>query len=224
MVSEPNGTTSGYSTADIKVDTIDDQTLENVANDYNQIDMANMKMVRPWIEDDYGQKPCINAITQFALYKCMHEKCIFATNSLKNWFIHMTVHIQLIDYYKKQNMIEKQTRDKLIKFRECAYCSYKAKKNDHILHHLEAEHHRSIFQCSLCFYRTIEMANMTLHMNNYHPSANGQNEVYLCGDTLEFNQQDEEMLEHGIDYNVKKIQCGQGKNARAKFEIFGFFF
>lgn len=173
-------------------------------------------MVRPWIEGDYGQKPCINTMTQFALYKCMHEKCIFATNSMEHWFIHMKVHLQVIDYFTKENMLEKSTRSNLIKFRECAYCGYEAKANHDVIRHSEEEHHRSIFQCALCFYRTIEMDNMTMHMESFH-SASVQNEVYLCGDTREFNQQDEEILDQDLETNVMKIQCGQGKMREIRF-------
>lgn len=172
-----------------------------------------MEVVRPWIEDDYGRKPAINVITQFALYKCMHEQCIFATNKLEQWLVHMTVHIQLIDFFKKQEVLDKSTRSRLIKFRECSYCGYEAKANHDVVRHLEEEHHRSIFQCSLCFYRTIEYDNMMLHMNTYHPANGGQQEVYLCGDTLEFNQQDDETLDQDVENNVEKMKCGQGKAA-----------
>lgn len=201
---------SNYS-ANIKVDTIDDQILENVADNYNRNVAVHTHVVRPWIEGDYGRKPSINVITQFALYKCMHEKCIFATNSLEQWFIHMTVHIQLIDYFKNRNALDKNTRNQLIKFRECSYCGYEAKSNFDVLRHLEEEHHRSIFQCSLCFYRTIEDHNMLLHLKACHPAINGQVEVYMCGFQREFNQQDDETLDQDVENNVKKMQCGQGK-------------
>lgn len=219
ITGETTGGATIYAADDIKVDPIDDRTLQSIANNYNQNDNANKQMVRPWIGDN-AQKPCINTITQFALYKCMDEKCIFATNSLENWFIHMKVHLQVIDYFKKENMLEKSTRTKLIKFRECAYCGYDAKANHDVIRHLEEEHHRSIFQCSLCYYRTIEMDNMALHMKNFHP-ANSQNEVYLCGDTREFNHQDEEILDQDFEINVTKIECGQGK-LREKFDIIFF--
>lgn len=194
---------------DVKVDQVDEGTLQNIANNYFQNSDTDTKMVRPWIDADYAQKACIDSICQFALYKCMYEKCMFATNSMEKWFIHMKIHLQLIDHFKEKEMLEKFNRDNLIKFRECPYCPYHAKANHDFIRHVEEEHHRSIFQCVLCYYRTIEPDNMVLHMKKYH-RANGRNEIYLCGKTREFEQQDEEILQQDFETNVKKILCGQG--------------
>lgn len=63
----------------VKVDTMDEQTLQNIVDDYNQIPSNEIEFsVRPWLED-YSSKICIDEICQFALYKCMYKQCIFAT-------------------------------------------------------------------------------------------------------------------------------------------------
>lgn len=196
-------------TATIKVNEIDEQTLEAIAAQSNNV---NMQAVRPWIEGDYARS-VIDAISQFAFYKCMHEDCIYATNSMENWFVHMKMHLQVLDYFQKHNALRKCHREKIIKFRECPYCGYEAKTNQDIIIHMEEEHRRAIFQCSLCFYRTIEIDNLILHMNSYH-TASGRKDIYVCGDQRQFEQQDEDILEQDIESNVAKIVCGQGKKCR----------
>lgn len=204
----PTGQDNGNSIEMIKVDAIDEQTLQNIVDGYKK-NYTNTVVVRPWMDGDYGLKSRIDEICQFALYKCMHEKCMFATNSTENWQIHMAVHCQVIDHFKERDSLEKLTRDKLIKFRECPYCGFEAKADHQMLRHMEEDHRRSIFQCTLCFYRTIETDNMVLHMQSCHPDATKK--IMMCGDVREFLQQDEEILSQDCDNYVKKIQCGQGK-------------
>lgn len=168
------------------------------------------KVIRPWIDYDYGRKLHTDQISQFALYKCMHELCIFATNSIQKWFIHMGIHLQLIAYFQSKGYLNTWTRSRLIKFRECGYCGYEAKADHEVIRHMEEEHRRSIFQCALCFYRTIEMDNMVVHMRKFHATS-GRTEILLCGETREFEQQDDELLEQDCETHVDKIRCGQGK-------------
>lgn len=205
----PTGQNAASNIEMIKVDAIDDQVLQNVFDTYDKRD-RNPFVVRPWMDDDYGVKKLfIDDICQFALYKCMYEKCMFATNSMNSWQIHMGVHGQLIDFFQKKGSLEKNMRDKLIMYRECPYCCFTAKADHQVLRHMEEDHRRSIFQCAMCYYRTIEMDNMVLHMQKYHPDAT--KEVLLCGETREFLEQDEEILQQDCENYDKKIQCGQGE-------------
>lgn len=194
----------------IKVDhQLNEETLKNVYDNFGLNETYKCK-VRPWIDYDYGFKLCIDDICQYALYKCMHAKCIFATNSVEKWQIHMGMHHQMMDYFDRQGCLFKQNRDKLIKFRECPYCQFEAKADHQVIRHMEEEHRRSIFQCSFCFYRTNEMDNVVLHMQEYHPKKD-QKQILLCGDTREMLQQDEEILDQDCENHIKKIVCGQGK-------------
>lgn len=197
---------SKYSSGGIKAETLDDVTLKSVADNLNEPYNESDVLVRPWIDCKH-RKRSINVISQFFLYKCMHENCMFATDSEKDWQMHMQVHHQLIGYFERHNLLDKLKRDKLIRFRQCAYCDFQANTDQQYLIHIEEEHQRSIFQCMCCFYRTIEIDNMVLHMKANHPDTH---EILLCGESRRFNQQDEEILALDCDAHVDKIACKQG--------------
>lgn len=184
--------------------------------------------VRPYIFGDYAKKRSTNTVTQYALYKCMFEWCVFATNSEKDWEIHMERHLQLMDALSKKNLLNNDYRSKLIKFRECCYCGSEAKEKQHsahekrhrmelhsayqVCHHMEMQHSRNTFQCAFCFYRTVETDNMVLHMEAYHANAN--HEILVYDVHREFQQKDEEILKEGCDQYITKMKCGQGKMGR----------
>lgn len=154
------------------------------------------------------RKPCTNTIRQFALYKCMHETCLFVTNSRESFQQHMEIHTQFNDCIKQENVLDNSKHDKLIKFRNCAYCDFKSTANQQLIEHIEDVHGRCIFQSTQCFYRTIEIDNMLLHQKTYHPT--NENAILLCGDTCEFQPYDGKILENR-DQNAMKIRCGQGE-------------
>lgn len=206
----------------IKVDQANEQTLQMIESTYESTDSYNI-IVRPWFPHDYAKKPNINMISQFALYKCMYEQCIFATNSEQHWKAHTDMHCQYIEYFKKkinekmQIGLNRTLRERLIKFRECPYCDFQAKADTQFVNHMNEEHRKSIFQCGHCFYRSIEMDNMVLHNQEHHlnvtdPSLPGRNEILVCCEKREFDQHNEEVLGELSDQYVQKIKCGQGKN------------
>lgn len=195
----------------MKIDPQEEQTLKDVAGLYERIKKYTVA-VRPWILYDYAKKLDINLITQFSLFKCMHLQCIFATNSMKQWNDHMEMHLKFIEVFMKENVIHKNTRDEMKKFRECPYCGWHAPNNQHFIRHMQDYHHRSIFQCSYCFYRTSEMDNIVLHHETHH--AERDRDILLCGNKREFEEKDEEEQRHICDLYVTKIKCGQGKTKR----------
>lgn len=206
--------TAGSGTIDhivsmIKVDQMNEEMLKNISVEFNKNETYDF-VVRPWIEHDYGRKFCINDISQFALYKCMYEKCIFATNSAEKWQMHMAIHLQLIEYFKQKNCLFKGNRDRLIKFRECPYCGFEAKADHEMIRHMDEEHRRGIFQCPSCFYRTMEMDTVVRHIEHFHPNDRPK-QIFLCGNTRDFSQQDEEIMYQDCDVYVQKIVCGQCK-------------
>lgn len=198
----------------IEVDTIDEnlspQTLQQIAYEYSHNEMGTtaMLVVRPWMNHDTARKSCINAISQYAMYKCMLEKCHFATNASKLFRKHMEMHEQVIDYYQQKKLLIGDTHQRLIKFRECAYCPFKAEANDQFIEHVERAHRSSILQCAHCYYRSIEVDNMLLHRNAYHPSS--YEAILLCGEKRGFQPHDEDILKNA-NRNVKKIRCGQNQ-------------
>lgn len=188
--------------------------LANVIQCYAKMNGYSIT-VRPWIEEDYARKPSINLFTQFALYKCMHEHCIFATDDEEKWNKHMDKHINVINVFasmmKVQNeTLVRQTRKELVKFRGCPYCNEEFNSNHSHHEHMEEVHRRSIFQCAYCFYRTIEMDNIVLHYEKYH--TNERFEVLMYGEIREYGQGDEESHRALCNQNVHKIRCAQGKD------------
>lgn len=132
-----------------KIDPETEQRLLNVSQaKYDQKDLEKFE-VRPWI-DDFSKKPQIDIMTQFALYKCMHPECVYATDNEQHWESHMKKHIQMIDVLTKcyGEDFGKTIRNKHIKFRECPYCMHMAKSNFQVINHM-AQHRRNAFQ--VCF-------------------------------------------------------------------------
>lgn len=200
----------------LKFDPEEAEKLVKVAESYNRIEEYKT-VVRPWIHRDYARKPSINLLTQFALYKCMHGKCVFSTDSTELWNNHMQAHIELMDALaKKKNNFGRADRNELKKFRECCYCTRESKANHEALRHMDEEHRRSIFQCAHCFYRCIEMDNMVLHNEAHHP--NQSKEILLCGNEREFEQKDESVLKEGPEY-VTRIKCGQGEKKTSEVQL-----
>lgn len=209
----------------MKNDPGDEEILLSVHEEYKALEKSkklNKSLytvnVRPWILEDYAQKRIIITMTQYALYKCMHPWCMYATNSDKDWETHMERHIQLMDALNKRNLINNNNRSELIKFRECPYCGSEAQNRKHsshqVCHHMEMQHSRNTLQCTFCFYRTPEIDNMIFHMRNYHPNAG--REILVYDVHREFQQKDEEILRDGCDQYITKMKCGQGKMATAK--------
>lgn len=177
--------------------------------------------VRPWIIEDYAKKRNINTMSQYALYKCMHQWCIYATNSEQDWNNHMQRHIELMDALSKNDLINNNNRSELIKFRECPYCGSEAQDKKHsahqVCHHMDMHHLRNTIQCAFCFYRTIETDNIVLHMKTYHSDAG--REILIYDVHREFQQKDEEILRDGCDQYITKIKCGQGKISTSFFQV-----
>lgn len=165
--------------------------------------IENGVAIRPWIEGDNAKKPLLHAITQFALYKCMHDECIFATDCQDAWKSHMNRHIEENGKLRKYGALGKD----MIKYRECSYCGKYEKNLPKAIHHMETEHRRSILQCAHCFYRTNEMGNIEIHYGKFH--QNRSREVLLCDQMGGFKEYNHEFHRKCLERNVKKMKCGQ---------------
>lgn len=201
----------------LKDDPAERESHKNIIEHYTQ-SRNYMFNVKQWL-DDSDTKLSVNRISQYALFKCMHPHCIFATDSDDDMIMHMDSHLTFIDVLKAQNSdsLNKTMRDEQIKFRHCCYCDLEANSNRVLINHINDEHSQSIFQCSYCFYRSIEVDSMIQHYESFHPT--NKCEILLYGESREFRQQDYEMLIHDIEINVDKIKCGQGKN-KSRDQIF----
>lgn len=191
----------------MKNDPAEKEHLLAIADHYKQSTTYGFH-VKQWIGEKWT-KPIISVLNQFALFKCMHAQCVFSTNSKEDMEMHMNHHLALIEVLSNENgSIDKAMRAEQIKFRDCSYCDFSGHSNKEILDHVLAEHEQCIFQCAYCFYRSIEVDNITLHYDAHHSKEERQ--IYLCGDVREFREQDREMLQEDVE-KVQKIQCGQGK-------------
>lgn len=132
-----------------KVDYATEQQLLNINSNFDQNKLQYTFEVRPWGINIDSKKPIIDIMTQFALYKCMHPDCVYATDNEQHWETHMKKHIQMIDVLTKHlPTLANANRSKHIKFRECSYCTYMAKADFQVIAHM-ARHRRNAFQ--VCF-------------------------------------------------------------------------
>lgn len=169
-------------------------------------------IVRPYILEDYARKLDINMITQFALYKCMHDACLFACDSEEKWIAHMEQHSSLIDLLGEELKRRPNYKNELLKFGECPYCGYEPNRRkdvkcrllDAVCRHMAMEHIRNTIQCAHCYYRTNEMDNIIFHMERYHPSCDRK--ILLCGIHREFQDSDLEELKQ-CDQHIVRIKC-----------------
>lgn len=189
-----------------KFDENEEEMLVGVCDHYRTKKDQDFK-VRPWIDGDNASKLSMSFITQFALFKCMHENCIFSTNNENDWIQHIDDHIKFIDVLaKRYGLTNDDLRNHQIRFRECAYCPAKKESNDGITWHIAEEHDRSIFQCAYCFYRTIEIDCIALHCDVFH--AKDSQIILMTGFKREFEDKDSDSLNEGEQY-FKDIQCGE---------------
>lgn len=166
----------------------------------------------------YSMEP----IMQYCLYKCMHPKCVFGTNDAMAMHEHMNEHITLMSFIQSKDTLSNEKRQYHSKFRECCYCHMKLGTNKELIEHVQRIHSWSIYQCSHCFYRTIERDNIVTHYRSHHP---GTSTVRLCshlGDKLAFqltNQYQEE-IETLHFPNMPQLKCAAGKFRNIPFAHF----
>lgn len=192
--------------------TLNSSDEEILSNEYKHFESASAYTVdvRPWLINNCSKKRNINTMTQFAFYKCMKEWCVYATDSQKNWKIHMQEHTNSLN----KNQIDKD-QIKLANFYDCPYCGDEQSVDGR---HMEMEHRGSILQCAFCYYRTIEIDNILLHMATYHPNVD--RETLVCGWHRKFRQKDEETIRNECKRNVTRIKCAVGKVQDTEVPLF----
>lgn len=172
--------------------------------------------VTPWIyeseEDNWAIKRNLYAEMQFSLFKCMHPKCIFSTNDGSKFRIHIQSHEALISALDRENELASVVRDIQTRCRECPYCPLN--ETSEIVDHIENDHKQSILQCGNCFYRSIELENIVLHTEKYHPSTPDESKrrILLCDDGQRCitDKTMQLVLEH-LDKSKKLLNCCQCK-------------
>lgn len=193
----------------LKISAEEQERLLNLHNNYDEITSKFNITVRPWFGSDYAKKPRISLFTQYTLYKCMHDECVFATDDPDRFEEHMKKHWDFIDVIQHRIGINKHIRTKHNHFKECPYCNSEFPTNPEFLNHMNIYHRFSPFQCVKCFYRTHEMDNIVLHYEEFHPKIH--KDVLLCHEQREVDEKDFEQIEEYCVENIKKFVCGQGK-------------
>lgn len=171
--------------------------------------------LKPWLHkhsndgDPRGLEDQLRPITLYALYKCMAENCIYSTNDATKMLAHMADHEKLVKYYMRMNGTKELSRRKKCGWLECAYCSHIADLNSLLVQHIEREHSSSPFQCSHCFYRTIEIANMDSHIVQHH-ALEEKISILLCNAKPKIvNAERTELLRSRAKY-VPPFVCNHG--------------
>lgn len=136
-------------------------------------------IVKPWIENDFSTKISFRLDTQYALFKCMHSMCIFATNDRDLHQEHLENHLKFIRVLDNCGKISNDMLQIQEKYLDCCYCDWHLRSCAKLVNHILDEHKISIFQCQYCFYRTIEGDNILLHYEKFHLFEK-KNEFLLC--------------------------------------------
>lgn len=117
----------------------------------------------------------------------MAEKCPFVTNDKNAMRNHLEDHYkmtQMLDKNKEMNLNllenDERMRSCIYGWENCAYCNYTAIKPECLVDHVFTHHSKSIFQCSECFYRTIDIGMFPHHFNLAHSNDNNKT-ILLCG-------------------------------------------
>lgn len=191
----------------IKIDKTERQHFLDVVNHYNEVNKDSIGTVlRPWLENCNARKP-LNIIAQYALFKCMHRECFFATDSEEKWTSHMVEHLKLIDILSQKKWLSNETRSKHIQFRECPYCDTGSKANYQVTAHIESEHRRCIFQCAFCYFRSVEIDGIVLHYDIFHHEE--VQEVLVCGENCEYEYTLDDIFWECEQQYFQKINCGK---------------
>lgn len=226
-VAEPSPATPSKSITKLKADPDAVELLLGAYKSFKEMNGFNI-IVRPYILGDYARKPDINMITQFALYKCMQDACLFACDSKKNWIIHMEQHSNLIDLLKVELKKKPDYKNELLKFCECPYCGYEPNRRkdvkcrllDAVCRHMEMEHLRNTIQCAHCFYRTNEMDNIIFHMERYHSNCDRKILLYGKQDGIDREFQDSDLEElKQCDQHINRIICNLCTFSFGDFQI-----
>lgn len=193
----------------------EENRIQNAIEENMGLESKFTVMVRPWVHDVLqAKKPAIYLMAQFALYKCLHKDCTFATDDDDKWSQHMEKHLGVIKFC---NLIKGMTWSKeerfynYMRYRQCPYCiDFYGQYDGEVATHMIEDHRKSNLQCSHCFYRCIEMDSIVHHYEKYH--SNEPKEILLRSDQREYEYADHEKMKTYVDQNVKKIKCGQGKD------------
>lgn len=199
----------------IKTEPIDEEqnTLIPYITQYTKPppDQNDWTKVKPWIKGNLSAKAKLRWDTQLALHKCMHLTCIFSTNDASKMREHIASHLKMTESTIALKLLTKEKRKMLAGYSECAYCD---DDNVHstIVNHTIKNHSNSIFQCTNCFYRTIELANLISHNERFHKDSVSRQILVCSGErVIDENEMDDvnNEFEGMCEFFKLFLSCGQ---------------
>uniref|UniRef100_A0A182RIV4 C2H2-type domain-containing protein n=1 Tax=Anopheles funestus TaxID=62324 RepID=A0A182RIV4_ANOFN len=112
-------------------------------------------ILKPWTKESLTKcwdwcSPMLDENSLNKLYKCMGSYCSYSTNDTGAMISHLHGHEDYVDILK------------------CAYCVASFKEIHELIAHIKIEHGQCRYQCSYCFYRSLDAANVLNHQKIYH--------------------------------------------------------
>lgn len=114
-----------------------------------------VNVLKPWTKEPMTKcwdwcSPMLDSESLKKLYKCMGSYCSFTTNDTDAMVVHLQNHEDLLEILR------------------CAYCVLTFNQIGEMVAHIKIEHGQCRFQCSYCFYRSLDAANVLNHQKIYH--------------------------------------------------------
>ncbi|XP_035898481.1 uncharacterized protein LOC118506003 isoform X2 [Anopheles stephensi] len=112
-------------------------------------------VLKPWTKEPMTKcwdwcSPMLDGESLTQLYKCMGSYCSFTTNDTCAMVVHLQNHEDLVDILR------------------CAYCVATFPAINELIAHIKLVHGQCRYQCSYCFYRALDAANVFNHQKIYH--------------------------------------------------------
>uniref|UniRef100_A0A182WN21 C2H2-type domain-containing protein n=1 Tax=Anopheles minimus TaxID=112268 RepID=A0A182WN21_9DIPT len=127
--------------------------MEQLQSTENTLPVKNI--LKPWTKEPLTKcwdwcSPMLDEESLNNLYKCMGSYCSFNTNNTSAMTSHLHGHEDSLDILK------------------CAYCVASFNEIHELIAHIKVEHGQCRYQCSYCFYRSLDAANVLNHQKIYH--------------------------------------------------------
>lgn len=183
-------------------------SISNISNNNELLDCNIIKnLLKPWLNTTTSKKTKLQCEKMLshkslsALYKCMGINCNFTTNIRDKMFIHIQAHNNEITIGSNNTYLE------------CCYCDLKFIKSDILLDHIDKTHNICNYQCTKCFYRSIDAYNIITHFDLYHKN----NEKSLQIDYILFCcciKDNKDITEIRSNFSAREILRYRAKNIK----------
>uniref|UniRef100_A0A1A9VG59 C2H2-type domain-containing protein n=1 Tax=Glossina austeni TaxID=7395 RepID=A0A1A9VG59_GLOAU len=134
--------------------------------------------------------------TYLGLYKCMAHDCYFSSNKVEDILFHLKNHAN--------------SECRPIEYIQCAYCVLRfgeCNTAEELIKHILLKHQYSVYQCSICSYRSCDASNVCTHQQLTHPYTPNNWYIYLCANQIiTYKQKKAYLIANKAKY-IQKISC-----------------